>query len=306
MPSEIDDLRALLGAKPRPTSWAERRSRLDEVATVDAPPADVAFTPVEIGGIPAEWSQAPGVDADRVMLLLHGGGYCSGSIRSHRTMAAAIGRAAGMRVLALGYRLAPEHPFPAALDDALSAWHYLRSEGFAAQRIAIGGDSAGGGLTLACIQRLRDAGEPLPGCAWLVSPWTDLTMSGASMADKDAADPLIHRAYLDSLAQAYLAGHDPRDALVSPLFADLAGLPPVLIQVGSAETLLDDAARLARALGVADVPVRLEVWPQMVHAWVLWSARLTDGRRACEAAGEFLRARTSDVPEIARLDREHP
>jgi acetyl esterase/lipase len=306
MTSEIDDLRALLGAKPRPTSWAERRARLDEVATVDAPPADVAFTPVEIDRIPAEWSQVPGADGDRVLLLLHGGGYCSGSIRSHRTMAAAIGRAAGMRVLALGYRLAPEHPFPAALDDALSAWHFLRGQGFAAQRIAIGGDSAGGGLALACMLRLRDAGEPLPGCAWLVSPWTDLTMSGASLADKDAVDPLIHRAYLESLAQAYLAGHDPGDALVSPLFAELAGLPPVLVQVGSAETLLDDAVRLAGALGAADVPVRLEVWPRMIHAWVLWSARLADGRRACESAGEFLRARTSVAPEDARLDREHP
>ena len=306
MPSEIDDLRALLGAKPRPTNWAERRARLDEVATVDAPPADVAFTPVKIGGIPAEWSQAPGVDTDRVMLLLHGGGYCSGSIRSHRTMAAGIGRAAGMRVLALGYRLAPEHPFPAALDDALSAWHFLRGEGFAAQRIAIGGDSAGGGLTLACMLRLRDTGEPLPGCAWLVSPWTDLTMSGASMADKDAVDPLIHRAYLDSLAQAYLDGRDPGDALVSPLFADLAGLPPVLIQVGSAETLLDDAVRLTGVLGAANVPVQLEVWPHMIHAWVLWSARLADGRRANEAAGAFVRARTSVAPEVDRLGKERP
>ncbi len=210
-------------------------------------------------------------------------------------MAAGIGHAAGMRVLALGYRLAPEHPFPAALDDALSAWHFLRREGFAAQRIAIGGDSAGGGLTLACMLRLRDAGEALPGCAWLVSPWADLSMSGASMVDRDAVDPLIHRTYLENLAQAYLAGHDPGDPLVSPLFADLAGLPPVLIQVGSAETLLDDAVRLARALGAADVPVRLEVWPQMIHAWVLWSARLADGRRANEAAGAFLRAHTSEA-----------
>jgi len=301
LPSEIDDLRALLGAKPRPASWAERRARLDEVATVDAPADDVAFTPIAVGPITAEWSQAPGVDSDRVMLLFHGGGYCSGSLRSHRTMAAAIGRAAGMRVLALGYRLAPEHPFPAALDDAISAWRFLRDKGFAPQNIAIGGDSAGGGLALACMLRLRDAGEALPGCAWLVSPWTDLTMSGASMADKDGVDPLIHRAYLDSLAQAYLAGHDVRDPLASPLFADLAGLPPVLVQVGAAETLLDDAVRLARALGAADVPVRLEIWPRMIHAWVLWSARLAEGRHACESAGAFLRARTSGAPAAGHV-----
>jgi acetyl esterase/lipase len=293
MTSEIDGVRALLGAKPRPVGWAERRARLDEVAAVDPPPSDVVFTPVEIGGVPAEWSAAPGVGGDRVLLMLHGGGYCSGSLKSHRTMAAGIGRAAGARVLALGYRLAPEHPYPAALEDALAAWRWLRTEGFAPERMAIGGDSAGGGLTLACMLSLRAAGEALPGAAWLVSPWTDLTMSGASMDEKDAVDPLIHRAYLQSLAEAYLAGHDARDPLVSPLFADLAGLPPCLVQVGSSETLLDDAVRLARALGAADVPVRLEVWPQMIHAWMLWAARLSDGRRANEAAGAFLSAHLS-------------
>ncbi len=295
MTSEIDGVRALLGAKPRPVGWAERRARIEEVTAVDPLPGDVAFEPIEIGGVPAEWSQAPGADHDRAILLLHGGGYCSGSIRSHRPMAAGIGCAAGVRVLALGYRLAPEHPYPAALEDALAAWRFLRGEGLAPERIAIGGDSAGGGLTLACLLRLRASGEPLPGCAWLVSPWVDLTMSGASMAEKDAVDPLIHRAYLESLAEAYLAGHAARDPLVSPLFADLAGLPPVLIQVGSAETLLDDSLRLARALGAADVPVRLEVWPHMIHAWMLWAARLADGRRANAAAGSFLRAHLSSA-----------
>jgi monoterpene epsilon-lactone hydrolase len=288
--SEIDDLRALLAAKPRPVGWEARRARIEEVAAVDPPPGDVAFTPVEIGGVPAEWSRSPGADPDRAVLFLHGGGYCSGSIASHRSLAAGIGRAAGLRVLALGYRRAPEHPFPAALEDVLAAWRFLRDQGFAPGRIAIGGDSAGGGLTLACLSRLRAMREPLPACAWLVSPWVDLTMSGASMTQMDAVDPLIHRAYLDSLAQAYLAGHDPRDPLVSPLFADLAGLPPVLIQVGSAETLHDDATRVARALGAAEVSTRLEVWPHMIHAWPLWAARLREGREALEAAAAFLRA----------------
>lgn len=288
--SEIDELRALLAAKPRPVGWEERRARIEEVGAVDPPPADVAFTPVGIGGVPAEWSRSPGADPDRALLFLHGGGYCSGSILSHRSLAAGIGRAAGLRVLALGYRRAPEHPFPAALEDVLAAWRFLRDQGLAPGRIAIGGDSAGGGLTLACLLRLRAAGEAPPACAWLVSPWVDLTMSGASMTQMDAVDPLIHRAYLDSLAQAYLAGQDPRDPLASPLFADLAGLPPVLIQVGSAETLLDDATRLARALGAAEVATRLEVWPRMIHAWPLWAARLSEGRQALEAAGAFLRA----------------
>ena len=155
-----------------------------------------------------------------------------------------------MRTLAVGYRLAPEHPFPAAFDDALTAWRLLRKQGIAAAHIAVGGDSAGGGLTVALINRLRAAKEELPGCAWLVSPWTDLTMSGATLATKDAVDPLIHKGYLVELANAYLpAAMDRKDPRVSVLYADLSGLPPTLIQVGSDETLLDDATRLTAAAG---------------------------------------------------------
>jgi epsilon-lactone hydrolase len=202
-----------------------------------------------------------------------------------------VGRAAKVRTLAVGYRLAPEHPFPAALDDALAAYRFLLDFGIAPANIAIGGDSAGGGLTLATMIRLRDTGKPLPGCAWLISPWVDLTMSGASLADKAEVDPLIQKAYLEELAAAYLRGADPAGPLASPLNADLAGLPPLLIQVGSAETLLDDAVRIARKAAVADVAVSLEVWPHMIHAWHLWAAELADGRRAIASAGAFIRAR---------------
>src|SRR5208283_4179311 len=175
----------------------------------------------------------PGSDPSRVLMFFHGGGYCSGSIVSHRRMVTEAGRAAKIRTLAVAYRLAPEHPFPAALDDALAAWRFLRAQGIAAAKIAVGGDSAGGGLTVALIDRLRQAGEDLPACAWLCSPWTDLTMSGATLATKDSVDPLIHKAYLEELAAAYVpAGIDRKDPRVSPLFADLKGLPPVLIQVG--------------------------------------------------------------------------
>ena len=157
--------------------------------------------------------------------------------------------------------------------------------------IAVGGDSAGGNLTLGLISRLRAAGEPLPACAWLVSPWTDLTMSGSTLATKDAIDPLIHKAYLDELADAYAPPSiDRRDPLISPLFADLAGFPPMLIQVGSAETLLADATRLAEAAGAADVDVTLQIWPHMIHAWPVWNASLQDGRRALAYAGQFIRA----------------
>jgi epsilon-lactone hydrolase len=288
--SEIDAVRALLTAKPRPVGWAERRQRLDEVGSVWPVADDVQLTAVDLGGIEGEWSIVSGSNGDRVLLFFHGGGYCSGSIRSHRRMVTEAGRAAGMRTLAVGYRLAPEHPFPAALDDALTAWSFLRKRGVAAAQIAIGGDSAGGGLGVALINTLRDGREALPACAWLVSPWTDLTMSGSTLATKDAIDPIIHKAYLEELTDAYLAREIGRkDPRVSPLYADLLGFPPTLIQAGSAETLLADATRFAAALGAADVPVTLEIWPHMIHAWHLWNAHLEPGRRALASAGAFIR-----------------
>ncbi|MGO9722611.1 MAG: alpha/beta hydrolase [Methylocella sp.] len=288
--SEIDAIRALLSSKPRPVGWVQRRQRLDEVGSIWPVADDVNLELVDLDGVSGEWSIAPGSDATRVLIFFHGGGYCSGSILSHRRMVTEAGRAAGTRTLAVGYRLAPEHPFPAALDDALTVWRYVQNQGVAAKHIAIGGDSAGGGLTVALINRLRNAREELPGCAWLVSPWTDLTMSGETLTTKDAIDPIIHKGYLGELADAYLpAGMDRKDPQISPLYADLKGLPPTLIQVGSAETLLADATRFAAAAGAADVPVTLEIWPHMIHAWHLWNAHLEPGRRALANAGSFIR-----------------
>jgi epsilon-lactone hydrolase len=250
----------------------------------------VEFEAVDIDGVPGEWSIVRGSDASRTLLYLHGGGYCSGSIVSHRRMVTEAGRAAGVRTLAIAYRLAPEHPFPAALDDALTAWRFLRDHGIAAAHIAIGGDSAGGGLTLALVNRLRESKKELPGCMWLVSPWTDLTLSGATLVTNDAADPIIHRSYLVELTDAYVpAGMARTDPRLSVLFADLKGLPPMLVQVGSAETLLDDSTRLAAAAGAAAVPVTLEIWPHMIHAWHLWNAHLEPGRQALASAGAFIR-----------------
>jgi epsilon-lactone hydrolase len=288
--SEIDAVRALLSSKPRPVGWAERRQRLDEVGSIWPVADDVKLEVAEFDGVPGEWSSVPGSDASRVLIFFHGGGYCSGSILSHRRMVTEAGRAAGVRTLAVGYRLAPEHPFPAALDDALTAWRFLRKRRIAGDHIAIGGDSAGGGLTVALINQLRDGQEELPGCAWLVSPWTDLTLSGSTLATKDAVDPIIHKTYLSELADAYLpSGMDRKDPRVSSLYADLEGLPPTLIQVGSAETLLEDATRFAAAAGAAEVPVTLEIWPHMIHAWHLWNAHLEPGRRAIANAGAFIR-----------------
>jgi len=288
--SEIDAIRALLSSKPRPAGWQERRQRIEEVGSVWPVAEDIALERVDIDGMPGEWSIAPGSDASRVLLYFHGGGYCSGSILSHRRLVTEAGRAAKVRTLAIEYRLAPEHRFPAALDDALSAWRFLRTSGIAAGHIAVGGDSAGGGLTVALINRLRDAGERTPGCAWLISPWTDLTLSGSTLATKDAVDPIIHKAYLAELADACLPPEvDRRDPRVSPLFADLSGLPPTLIQVGACETLLEDSTRLARAAGTANVAVTLQVWPDMIHAFPMWNAHLEPGRRALAEAGEFIR-----------------
>ena len=179
--SEIDAIRALLGSKPRPVGWSERRQRLDEVGATWPPADDVTCEAVDCDGIPGEWTIAPGSDPSRVLLYFHGGGYCSGSIVSHRRMVTEAGRAAHTRTLAIDYRRAPEHPYPAAHADALTAWRFLRKQGIRAKSIAVGGDSAGGNLTLGLISRLRAAGEELPACAWLVSPWTDLTMSGATL-----------------------------------------------------------------------------------------------------------------------------
>src|SRR5438874_6522659 len=194
--AQIDAVRALLSSKPRPAGWLERRKRLDLVGAVWPVADDVEFSEVDVNGLPGEYSIVPGSDASRVLLYFHGGGYCSGSIKSYRRLVTEAGRAARMRTFAVAYRLAPEHPFPAAYDDALSAWQFLRNEGMAASHIAIGGDSAGAGLTLGLISRLRDAHEELPGCAWLVSPWMDLTLSGATLETKDAIDQIIHEQYL--------------------------------------------------------------------------------------------------------------
>src|SRR6266853_6384972 len=189
--SEIEAVRGLLSSKPRPVGWPERRQRLDDVGSVWPAADDVKFAAVDVSGVLGEYSIVPASDPSRILMFFHGGGYCSGSILSHRRMASEAGRAAGIRTLAVAYRLAPEYPFPAAYDDALTAWRFLQNQGISAAHIAIGGDSAGAGLAVALISRLRDAHEELPACAWLVSPWTDLTVSGFTLTTKEAVDPII-------------------------------------------------------------------------------------------------------------------
>ncbi len=279
----------MLTGRPRSTGPEERRQRLDAFGQALGAPDDARLESIEIAGASAEWSTTPDADAQRAVLYLHGGGYMAGSIVSHRYVAIEIGRAARARTLALGYRLAPEHPYPAQLEDALAAYSMLREQGFAPSGIAVGGDSAGANLTLSLLLALRERGLPLPACGWLISPWSDLTASGATMQSKADVDPMISKPYLLELAQAFAGGRAFADPLISPQFADLAGLPPLLIQVGSDETLLDDAIALAGRAGAAGVAVTLEIWPDMIHAFPMFYPQVASSRRATEHAGAFIR-----------------
>jgi len=288
--AEIEAIRRALEANPRPAGLGERRQRLDALGSQYPLPADVKVEKAEANEVAAEWTATPEADPSRVILFLHGGGYTAGSLNSHRHLVAQAGREARARTLALEYRLAPENPFPAAVEDAVAGYRFLLARGFSPSRIAVAGDSAGGGLTVALLVSLRDAELPLPACAWCISPWVDLEGTGASMTAKAAIDPMVQQAYLTELAKAYLRGADPRAPLAAPLYADLQGLPPMLIQVGSAETLLDDAVRLAGAAGAADVRVNLEVWPDMIHVWHLFHPQVAAGRHALAEAGAFIRS----------------
>lgn len=291
---DIQAIRDLLASRPRPDELAERRKRLDALGGSYPLPGDVRVEPTSADGVPAEWTEAPGADPSRVLLYLHGGGYVSGSLTSHRPMVAEAGRQAGLRTLALDYRLAPEHPFPAAVEDAVAGYRYLLERGFAPGRIAIGGDSAGGGLTAATLLSIRDQGLPMPGCGWLVSPWVDLESTSESMTSKAETDPMVQKPYLLEIAAMYLGGAAARTPLASPLHADLHGLPPLLIQVGSAETLLDEGVLFAGRAGAAEVAVTLEIWPDMIHVWHLFHPQLAAGRRALAKAGRFIREHLAD------------
>jgi monoterpene epsilon-lactone hydrolase len=253
-------------------------------------PDDVVVTDVSAGGVPAHWLDAPGADTGRVLLFLHGGGYELGSVRSDGELAARLGRAGGMRVLFPEYRLAPEHPFPAAIDDVRAAWHWLRTDhGMDARSIAVVGASAGGGLAVAVLAATRDAGEDLPAAAVLMSPTVDLTSSGASMTERADQDPISTPALLRQFAAEYLAGADPKSPLASPLFTSLGGLPPLLVQVGTADVLLRDSERLAAAARKAGVEVNLEVGDGLPHVYQLMLGT-PEAARATERIGRFLRA----------------
>jgi acetyl esterase/lipase len=286
----IQKVKEMMGNPPG--SLEEFRSGFEAFSAQFLVSKDAASTAVNAGGVPAEWISAPGAVDDRVILYLHGGGYVLGSVNTHREMIIRLSRAASARVLALNYRLAPEHPFPAAVEDATAAYRWLVSQGVKPNRVVVAGDSAGGGLTVAALVAIRDAKMPVPAAGVCLSPWVDLEGIGESMTTKAKVDPMVQKEGLLGMAQLYLNGKDPRTPLAAPLYADLRGLPPLLIHVGEAETLLDDSTRIAEKAKAAGVKVDLEVWPEMVHVWQLFAPILPEGQQAVEEIGQFIRAHT--------------
>ncbi|MFO1376051.1 MAG: alpha/beta hydrolase [Steroidobacteraceae bacterium] len=288
---ELEQVLAAMRAGALDLSRSPADLRADFEAMIAAVPiaADATFEPRRLGPVAALTSRTPGVRDDAALLYLHGGGYVLGGPREYRGLTAEIGRSAGLQVLAIDYRLAPEHPFPAAVDDAVAAYRALLDEGLSPSRIVLAGDSAGGGLAVAMQVAARDAGLPVPAGAVAISPWADLSCSGGSMTSKAAEDPSVTRDGLLRLAGHYLRGTSPGHPLASPVHADLTGLPPLLIQVGSAEILLDDSTRLAAAAAAAGVRVRLDAWPDMVHVWHFFAFLLPEARDAIRQAGDFLR-----------------
>ena len=252
-------------------------------------PDGVTVEATDAGGVKAEWVRAPECRNDAVLLYVHGGGYVIGSPASHRHQVAALSQAAGIAALSLDYRLGPEHPFPAAVDDAVSAYQSLLAAGIAPQRIVVAGDSAGGGLTVATLLALRERGLPQAAAGVCISPWVDLTMTAESYTTKADVDPIVTRDGVTGMAQAYLQGQDAQTPLASPLFADLSGLPPLLIQVGTDEALLDDAVKLEAKAKAAGVDVTLEIWDEMIHVWHFFYPMLREGRDAIARIGEFVR-----------------
>jgi epsilon-lactone hydrolase len=293
--SQLDSLITLLRSRPAPDkpNVADSRARYEKMAALLGGAPDAKVEKVDAGGVPSEWVTAPGADPRRALLYLHGGGYAIGSLNTHRRLAYDLSATSAAHVLLIDYRLAPEHPFPAAVEDATKAYRWLLQMGFATKRLAIAGDSAGGGLTVATLVNLRDHKVALPACAVAISPWVDLEGVGTSMTARSAQDPMVQKAGLDWMASMYLKGQNPRTPLAAPLHANLEGLPPILVQVGSAETLLDDATRIAEKMHSAGVEVKLSVWPNQLHVFPFFAPILSEGRDGCLEIGGFIRGHTA-------------
>ncbi|MGP1283418.1 MAG: alpha/beta hydrolase [Parasphingopyxis sp.] len=271
---------------------AEQRAAMEQMAA--AFPSQVQHgEAVELGGVPCEWIWDDATRDDAVLLYFHGGGYCVGSIATHRNLIAALAKASGVRALAVDYRLAPEHPFPAAVEDAVAVYAALLERGRDPSKIAVAGDSAGGGLSLALMLSARERGMPQPACAALLSPWTDMRASGESFRTRADADPMIVRDRLLVMVGRYIGAASTADPLASPLLADLSGLAPLLIHAGDAELLLSDSTDLAKRAEAAGVDVEIKVWDDMVHVFQAFYPLVDEGRESIAEIGAFIRDRTA-------------
>ena len=285
----IDGVRRMLSVLlPSPDMpFMERRSMVAAFEHAFETPAGLRIEVGMLGGVKTEWIVPDGASSGPVLMHLHGGGYVLGTPASSRPLTTALALKSGMRVVSIDYRLAPENPFPAAVDDAVAAYRALLAEG--AAPVAIGGESAGGGLTVAALIALRDAGLALPACAFAISPWVDMACSAASFDARGSFDPTLTRRALKEMAEAYLHGADEMQPLASPLHGDLAGLPPLLIHVGSDEVLLDDAHRLQAKAAAAGVQSTLTEWQGMIHVWHMFHAALPEGGQAIDDIVAFVK-----------------
>jgi monoterpene epsilon-lactone hydrolase len=282
-------------SRPDPDIAAVRQ-RLDAIKRfIPLPPSGTEVSELDAGGVKAIRVATPESLGDRHVLYLHGGAYVFGSPAHYRGFTWRVAAATSARVLCIDYRLAPEHPFPAAINDAMTTYRWLLAEGAAPERIALMGDSAGGGLVFATLLRLRDQGFVLPAAAVALSPWTDLALTGASLRINAKADPLLEVAQAHDFARHYLAGGDPKHPYASPLYGDLTGLPATLIQVGSDEILRDDSVRMAERLRAAGCSVEIEIWPDMPHVWQVFARIVPEARQALGRIGAFVKRRMADT-----------
>jgi monoterpene epsilon-lactone hydrolase len=288
---QLEQIIQLIRSRPvREEGTIEKtRQEFEALAWLFPVAADIKRQPASANGVPGEWISAPNSTDAATILYLHGGGYTIGSVNTHANMVSRICRASGARAFSLNYRLAPEHPYPAAVEDATKAYRWLLGQGIRPESIVISGDSAGGGLSLATLLALKAAGDPLPGAAVLLSPWTDLLGTGDSLKTRAAADPMINPELIVQGATQYHGSTPASDPLVSPLYGDFHGLPPMLIQVGDAEVLLDDSTRVAEKAKAAGVDVTIEVWDEMIHVFQIFAPTLPEGQQAIDRIGEFVK-----------------
>ena len=297
---QAENLEAILrqSAFPAGIDLNEQRRLLRELISAQPLPADVTVTAAPLGGVPTAEITIDGIEPRHVVLYFHGGVYVLGDAFQAAGLASQIGRRTRAKVISVDYRLAPENPYPAAVDDALAAYEALLQNGTAPSDIAFAGESAGGGLAVATLVNARDHGLPLPAAAFAMSPYADLTLAGTTMQTKGGVDVLMSRENLQARVTDYTSGQDAALGLISPVFADLSGLPPLIIQAGSHEVLLDDAVRLARQAAIADVQVTLDITPRVPHVFQAYAPILDEGAAALDRAGQFLTAHLAGAERV--------